>query len=246
MRDLQKQLFLLDVHGPQNEGELAVWLDQSIPHPDITQRETIVFLSGLLRFLTEKRGFSFQELNSHRWRLRDALAEKISQYRRHVVTHAYQQMLLPEFESPLEVDPSFCFTYDSVNYPASRFYEGPARFPKHYYLVPAYMNSEEIACAAFIDNLPEVECWVRNLERSDYAFWLPTSTDRFYPDFVAALKDGRILVVEYKGGLWTDTSDTREKAMIGSIWEARSKGRCIFRVVGKSDFEGQITEAIRK
>ncbi len=54
MRDLQKQLFLLDVHGPQNEGELAVWLDQSIPHPDITQRETIVFLSGLLRFLIEK------------------------------------------------------------------------------------------------------------------------------------------------------------------------------------------------
>ncbi len=91
-----------------------------------------------------------------------------------------------------------------------------------------------------------MDCWVRNLERSDYAFWLPTSTDRFYPDFVAALKDGRVLVVEYKGDLWTDTADTREKAMIGSIWEARSKGRCIFRVVGKSGFEAQITEAIRK
>jgi len=25
-----------------------------------------------------------------------------------------------------------------------------------------------------------------DLERSDYAFWLPTSTDRFYSDFVAA------------------------------------------------------------
>ncbi|MCL5282057.1 MAG: hypothetical protein M1376_19370 [Planctomycetes bacterium] len=87
---------------------------------------------------------------------------------------------------------------------------------------------------------------MRNTERSDYAFWLPASTDRFYPDFVAALKDGRILVVESKGGLWTETPDTREKAVIGSIWEARSKGRCIFRVVGKSDFEGQITDAIRR
>lgn len=87
---------------------------------------------------------------------------------------------------------------------------------------------------------------MRNLERSDFAFWLPTSTNRFYHDFVAALKDGRILVVEYKGELWTDTADTREKAMIGSIWEARSKGRCIFRIVSKRDFEAQITEAIRK
>ena len=95
MGDLQRQLFLLDVHGPQNEGELAVWLDQSIPHPDITQRETIVFLSGLLRFLIGRRGFSFPELNSHRWRLRDALEAKISHYRRHVLEHAYQQMLLP-------------------------------------------------------------------------------------------------------------------------------------------------------
>lgn len=246
MGDLQRQLFLLDVHGPQNEGELAVWLDQSIPHPDITQRETFVFLSGLLRFLIEKRRFSFQELNSHRWRLRDALKEKISHYRCHVVEYAYQQMLLPGCESPLEVDPSFCFTYDSVNYPAARFYEGPIRFPKHYYLQPAYMNSEEAQCAAFLDNRAEVDCWVRNLERSDYAFWLPTSTDRFYPDFVAELKDGRILVVEYKGELWTDTADTREKAMIGSIWEARSKGRCIFRIVSKRDFEAQVIEAIRK
>jgi len=43
--------------------------------------------------------------------------------------------------------------------------------------------------------------------------WLPTSTDRFDPDFVASLKNGRILVVEYKGELWVDTTDTREKAL---------------------------------
>ncbi len=87
---------------------------------------------------------------------------------------------------------------------------------------------------------------MRNLERSDYAFGLPTSTDRFYPDFVGALRDRRILVVEYKGEIWADTADTREKAIIGSIWKARSKGRCLFRVVGKRDFEAQIAEAIRK
>jgi len=44
-----------------------------------------------------------------------------------------------------------------------------------------------------------VKFWVRNLVRSDFAFWLSTSSDRFYPDFVAQLKDGRFLVAEYKG-----------------------------------------------
>ncbi len=63
---------------------------------------------------------------------------------------------------------------------------------------------------------------------------------------MASLRNGRILVVEYKGEIWADTADTREKTMIGRIWEARSKGRCLFRVVGKRDFEAQITEAIRR
>jgi hypothetical protein len=52
----------------------------------------------------------------------------------------------------------------------------------------------------FTDGLPDVEFWVRNLERQPiYSFWLQTSNDRFYPDFIAKLKNGKILVVEYKG-----------------------------------------------
>jgi type III restriction enzyme len=44
------------------------------------------------------------------------------------------------------------------------------------------------------------EGWVRNIEgRPRHSFWLQTPTDRFYPDFICELKDGRFLVVEYKG-----------------------------------------------
>ena len=32
-------------------------------------------------------------------------------------------------------------------------------------------------------------------------FWMPTSKQRTYPDFVAKLKDGRLFVIEYKGGI---------------------------------------------
>lgn len=245
MADLQEQLALLEIHGPQNENELRNWLDQNIPHPDITPYEAGLFIAKVIRGLIDQRGIPFDQLNPQRWRLRDAVETKISQHRRHVVDQAYQRMLSPDFESPLEADPTFCFTFDSVNYPATRYYDGRIEFRNHYYLRPAQMNSEEAQCAAFIDALPEVECWVRNLERNDYSFWLPTSTDRFYPDFVALLRDGRVLIVEYKGADRLGSPDTIEKTTIGQIYEARSKGRCLFRMVGKTDYELQIRDAVQ-
>ena len=108
------------------------------------------------------------------------------------------------------------------------------------------MDNEGAECAAFIDSLDEVEYWVRNLDREDYSFWLPTSTDRFYPDFVVQLRDGRILVVEYKGGYLADTPDTKEKDIIGQIWASKSKGRCLFRIVGKTDYRVEIQTMIKR
>jgi type III restriction enzyme len=124
-------------------------------------------------------------------------------------------------------------------------YQGPIRFNKHYYELPADRDKEEAQCAAFIDSLPEVEFWVRNLERDQYAFWLQTSTDKFYPDFVAKLKDGRFLVVEYKGGHLESTEDTTEKETIGQLWEARSKGLCAFRLATKKDMCEVIRRAVQ-
>jgi hypothetical protein len=59
-------------------------------------------------------------------------------------------------------------------------------------------NGEEFECARFIDQMDEVSRWVRNTPRQASSFWLQTYTDKFHPDFVAELSDGRILVVEYK------------------------------------------------
>lgn len=243
--ELQKQLSLLEIHGPQNEAELAIWLDQHIPHPDITQSEASLFLGKMVRLLIDKRNIALEELISNRWRLRDAAEQAISHHRRQIIDKTYQLMLLPNCETPLEVDPSYCFTFDSVMYPATRFYNGAFKPKRHYYLNPAHMNNEEVECAAFIDGLEEVEYWVKNVEREDCSFWLPTSTDKFYPDFVIRLKDGRILVVEYKGAHLADSADTKEKEIIGQIWAERSKGRCVFRMVGKTDYQSEIRSAIK-
>jgi len=226
--DLEKQLILFDIHGPKSQAELTIWLDRHISHPDITQTEASLFIGKMIRLLVEERGFSLEELILNRWRLQDAAEQAISHHRRQVIEQAYQRMLLPEFETPVEVDPTFCFLFDNIRYPATRYYDGAFRPKKHYYLNPGYMNGEEAECAAFIDGLAEVEYWVRNLEREDYSFWMPTSTDKFYPDFVVQLKDGRILVLEYKGAdRWSD-DDSKEKRLIGEVWEKRSSGRCLF------------------
>ncbi len=57
--------------------------------------------------------------------------------------------------------------------------------------------------------------WRRGPPQPQCVFWLPTSSDYFYPDFVAELKDGRVLVVEYKGEPYETNDDSKEKMQGG-------------------------------
>jgi len=80
------------------------------------------------------------------------------------------------------------------------------------------MGGEETACAIAIDEMSDIKYWVRNLERQpDTSFSLPTSTERLYPDFVAALNDGRTLVVANKGGDLISNEDSHEKRDVGTL-----------------------------
>ena len=90
--------------------------------------------------------------------------------------------------------------------------------------------------------------WIRNVARHPNSFWLPTSTDKFYPDFVALLGDGRLLGVEYKGAYIADGLDTAEKRTVGELWERRSAGKGLFIVAEKTvdgkDVRRQLLEKI--
>ena len=106
-------------------------------------------------------------------------------------------------------------------------------------------------CAVAIEGLALVTKWVRNVEKDRLnSFWLPTSSDYFYPDFVCELTGGRSLVVEYKGGHLLDGSDAVEKARIGERWAATSQnGSCVFVQVSKADplkrsLEKQLLDAL--
>ena len=150
-------------------------------------------------------------------------------------------------EEEFKVDKKSVFTYEVDNYPYNQIYRPGYIFKKHYYkevgdLTP---KGEEYECAIYIDNLEEVEFWVRNIPiRKKSSFWLQTSTDRFYPDFVCKLKDGRILVVEYKGeDRWTD-DDSKEKRQLGNKWAKCSEGKALFVMPKGYDLE-QISLVIK-
>ena len=103
----------------------------------------------------------------------------------------------------------------------------------------ADMNNEEIECAKILDCNDNVEFWVRNLERNpEYAFWLQTSTDKFYPDFIAKLIDGRIVAIEYKGANLITNDDSKEKAAVGHLWANLNKEKYAFAMVEKCTIDG--------
>lgn len=228
--DLHDQMTLLGADQTETVAQLVYWIDKNIPNrQDIFPSESGPFLTGAILHLLNERGFEIKQLFHDKYTLRQRIIAKIEVLRKDARQKAYQQFLLPEYSTPLVVNADVCFSFNPHEYPLNARYQGSYKFPKHYYKDIAAMNGEEEACAVYIEQLPQVECWVRNLERREnHSFWLQTSSDKFYPDFVCKLVDGRFLTIEYKGAdRWSD-DDSKEKRALGELWEKRSGGTCLF------------------
>jgi type III restriction enzyme len=240
IENLQQSLKFFSTDQGWTAAELVYWLDRAIYHPDINWSEANAFLTGLVTYLVDEREISLNRLVLEKFRLRDAAAQKINHHRREAHQKAYQSYLLPECDTPLVVRPERCFSFPKAAYPYNTLYRGSYRFQKHYYPQVGDLedHGEEFDCSGFLDRLPEVKYWVRNLERRpNHSFWLQTSSDRFYPDFVCQLNDERYLVVEYKGADRWSNDDSREKRTIGEVWERASEGSCLFVMPKGPDFE---------
>jgi type III restriction enzyme len=105
-------------------------------------------------------------------------------------------------------------------------------------MTPGGRITEEFECAQTIDLLDEVEFWVRNLVHPSQ-FWMPTSKQRTYPDFVTKLKDGRLFVIEYKGSDRYSSDQETEKRMVGELWAKSSKSKGLYMMVQKTDDTGR-------
>jgi type III restriction enzyme len=241
--NLHAQLSLLDRTTGWTANELALWLDRNIPHRDVPQSQSSLFLRRMIDLLVEERSFTTDQLVHDRFRLREAAQAKIAYHRQTARGKGFQLCLSSEMRPQLEVSPKYAFRFSLDQYPANWYYEGPYEWDKHYYRPVGELKreGEEFECARFIDTHPKVKHWVRNLDRR--GFWFQTSTDKFYPDFVAELIDGRYLMVEYKGFDRYDTADSKEKRAVGELWQELSGGKGIFVMPTRGDFES-IRQAI--
>ncbi|KDP84227.1 hypothetical protein CF70_021280 [Cupriavidus sp. SK-3] len=231
--------YLQGMAGNWSEPELVDFLDRRVRQSDITQPELVEWIRKAISTLS-RRGFDLAQLVRGKYVIARKLEEQIKSARLKSSESNYQSTLFAN-DAPVLANFDYAYRFDPNAYPSRNPCVANYRWQKHYYAVPGDLPhkrkdgslSEEFLCAIELDQLSEVQFWVRNLVHPSQ-FWLPTATGRTYPDFVAKLKDGRLLVVEYKGGDRVSNDDSQAKAQMGHLWAKASKGQGIYLMAVKS------------
>lgn len=240
-------------------NSLVRWLDSRIRDPWIGQAELLSWLSDIVEHLTQEREIPLSQLMRCKFILARKLKNKIQDFRQLERDRVYQTNLFgPAARVEVSFDDGYRF-FDDMYYDVPKYRGGQFKYKKHFMgpdEVPSFDSKdggEEHKCALALDALPGLKYWTRNVARHRNSFSLPTSTDKFYPDFVAVMDDGRLLVVEYKGKdrAADESRDSREKKLIGEQWAKASNGKAVFvmATMEKGDpmeVRTQITEALNR
>jgi type III restriction enzyme len=239
----ETQAYNLDmVDGGYTENEIVLWLEPQVRNINLIPAQLRSFLTKVVAYLTKTRGLPLTGLVRSKNQLARVIREQIEEYRRQAASKGFNYAL---FDDAGELDTRFehSFKFELNNYPARPpFYQGRYRFTKHFYPAIESMKEggEEFQCAQIIDMHPKVKHWVKNLpKREEAAFRLPLAKGWFYPDFVAELTDGRLLVVEYKGKQLATNDDSREKNIVGELWAKKSNGQCLFLMAELKNSQGK-------
>ena len=208
------------------ETEILVSIDTNIKHPDVTKPSTLAFIKNALDELIAK-GYGLPVLVRNKYELRKAVAKIISDLRADRESANYADLFAAQADNFVtRVDHSLIF--DAQGYAFNQPYAGATKFNKHYTpLIGDFKAAgEEFDYAVHLDRLDAVHYWIRNVENKRRSFSLQLPHGKFYPDFVALLKGGLILVVEYKGGHLYEAE--QDKRQIGQVWAKASQGQCLF------------------
>lgn len=238
--ELNDQLSMMLPEPGWTLPSLVRWLDRRLPdRKDITPISSQKFLSAGIELLVKENGISLELLARHKFRLRNVFVNLISGLRLEREKQAFDDFLFGR-NSPVRVSSDVAHMFDEqipVGY--NQPYKGQVDFKKHYFDIVGDLKAdgEEHECAVYIDNHSQVEYWVRNPVKQKDSFWLQTSKDKFYPDFVCMLTDGRYAAVEYKGAHLEDSADSQEKDLVGNLWADRSDGQCLFVMPSGGDFD---------
>lgn len=241
IQDLSRDLGLSYQPEHWNETKLAAWLCHQLKDPFITHTSSRNFVVAWLTDLLNQKTMDLSRINRQKFQLRTLLEEQIKTLRKDAAKTACSQFLFDSAdENRVRIGTEYEFEFHPDAYSPSRYDEGQYGdygFEHHYYpRIGALDNLEEFYCACWLDECNEIDFWVRNpVRKNGGSFFLQTPEGRFFPDFVCKLKDGRILVVENKGGhLWSQSNQDR---MVGDLWESQSEGKCLFVMVKEKKWE---------
>ncbi|ANU08701.1 DEAD/DEAH box helicase family protein [Paraurantiacibacter namhicola] len=253
--DQSDQLLLdIDVEGWSEAGLVAL-LARQIRAIDIPDSEKVEWLSSVVRYLVGARNIPLAALMRCRFILARKLDERIDALRQAAKQNAYQACLFgPDADVAVSFENGFRFfegmfdgvpTYRGTKYTFAKHFLGPDRVPRFDGKGDDGADGDEFKAAQLIDATDEIEYWVRNVAGHPNAFRLPVAHggNWTYPDFVAKLKDDRILVVEYKGAHLVDQS--LAKRAIGQLWQRASDGRGVYVLAEKSVAGMDVREQIK-
>jgi len=237
-----------DAHWTRDN--LVFDLCRMLQQPDVKHVVLLDWIGQIVDDLMDAQGMTLRQLMPGRFALRTKLLGKVNAGRERFRTSLYERTFLSE-SAKIEMDFENGFRFSAEMYDDQfMFYRGSYHFHKHFLgpdRVPPFdgaPDGEETQCAWEINGLEEVDFWIRNIARHPRSFSLPAVTDRFYPDFVCQLKDGRILVVEYKGEHLRKAAAGDNR--IGKAMERASDGRCLFLMVFKKENDMEMRAQLKR
>lgn len=235
----EENQFSLDVEVENwTENRLALALDKLISDSRFGQAERLKWCLNHVHYLVHNRNISLSALWRAKFILGRKLVDRIKEMKEIEAKKAYQQYLfVPEAKPEISFDNAFEF-FDGM-YEGQKPHRGSMKLNKHYLEVVPEIDGgdkgEEFQCAVAFERISEVKHWLRNVSRHPVSFKLPLAQGWTYPDFVAELNDGRFLVVEYKGAHILDNLETKEKKLIGELWERKMNGKGLYIMAVKDD-----------
>lgn len=237
------ETLLFDTPVKENsEQKLVGWLERQIRNPDGRYvPETLQkYVKQNIADLTERRQYPMEHLLRAKYQLSEALKRRLAAYEEEVNKKTAKQFL---FENGgLKCD--FCEVFPARGYAPANLYKGAYVFKKHYYdRVGGFDSKPEEECAIALDINKDVACWVRNSPEAGCTYRIPYGVRYdFYPDFVAELTGGAMLVVEYKGAHLLPAAKDKLKA--GALLEKTSGGKCFFLTVTDKDNKARAGDQI--
>ena len=188
--------------------------------------------------------FSLSMLKRLRRQLAEALKALLKRSEQKALATAWKTGLFGASKPPKLSEIVFRFP-SAREYQCNYVYNGAYKFRKSYYGVVGDLqdSGEEYQCAVILDSDPGVKHWIRNVPRKPKSFRLPLADGWFYPDFVVELKNGKPLVVEYKGAHLL--ADAEDKKRVGKKWERIAANRAFFLMPTIRARKASLREQIR-